>query len=111
MDDQIEAATFLLAGAITAGDVVVVGADEAYLAPFLETIRAAGVDVSAGDGGLRARGRLPAAPVEFTTAPYPSFPTDRQPQTMALATLAGGRSVVTEGTYRDRFGHATELRR
>jgi UDP-N-acetylglucosamine 1-carboxyvinyltransferase len=109
MTDQIEAATYLLAGAITGGDVEVEGADAEYLSLFCEKLREAGVAVGASDGGLAVQGRLPVAPLEIRTGPYPAFPTDLQPQMTALLSLASGRSVVVEGIYPDRFNHAPEL--
>jgi UDP-N-acetylglucosamine 1-carboxyvinyltransferase len=111
MNDQIEAATYLLAGAITGGDVTVEGADADYLSLFNETSAAAGVAVEAGDDGIRVRGSLPVAPLEIRTAPFPGFPTDLQPQMTALLSLASGRSVIVEGIYPDRFNHVPELGR
>jgi UDP-N-acetylglucosamine 1-carboxyvinyltransferase len=109
MRDQIEAATYLLAGAITGGDVTVEGADAGYLNLFNEKLREAGVAVEVTDGAITARGRLPVGPLEIRTGPYPAFPTDLQPQMTALLSLASGRSVVVEGIYPDRFNHAPEL--
>jgi UDP-N-acetylglucosamine 1-carboxyvinyltransferase len=111
MRDQIEAATYLLAGAITGGDVAVEGADPEYLTPFTAALAEAGVGVEPVAGGLGLRGELPVGPVEIRTAPYPGFPTDLQPQTTALLSLASGRSVVVEGIYPDRYNHAPELAR
>jgi len=111
MRDQIEAATYLLAGAITGGDVTVEGADAEYLSLFNEKLREAGVGVEVSDGGITVRGHLPVAPLEIRTGPFPAFPTDLQPQMTALLALAAGRSVVVEGIYPDRFNHAPELAR
>lgn len=111
MRDQIEAATYLLAGAITGGDVTVEGADAEYLSLFNEKLREAGVTVEVAAGEITVRGRLPVAPLEIRTGPFPAFPTDLQPQMTALLTLASGRSVVVEGIYPDRFNHTPELAR
>jgi len=111
MRDQIEAATYLLAGAITGGDVAVEGADPEYLQLFSAKLAEAGAEVEPAPGGLRLRGKLPVGPLEVRTAPYPGFPTDLQPQMTALLTLASGRSVVVEGIYPDRYNHAPELAR
>lgn len=111
MRDQIEAATYLLAGAITGGDVAVEGADPEYLQLFSAKLAEAGAEVEPAPGGLRLRGKLPLGPLEIRTAPYPGFPTDLQPQMTALLTLASGRSVVVEGIYPDRYNHAPELAR
>jgi UDP-N-acetylglucosamine 1-carboxyvinyltransferase len=109
MNDQIEAATYMLAAVITAGDVVVKGADGAYLEPFNAKLREAGVTIDDVAGGLRVRASRPIKPVEIRTAPYPGFPTDLAPQMAAALTLAAGRSVVIEGIYPDRFQYAPEL--
>jgi UDP-N-acetylglucosamine 1-carboxyvinyltransferase len=111
MGDQIEAATYMLAGAITGGDVTVEGADPDYLSLFDEKLAEAGVTVEPGDNGIRVKGNLPVAPLELRTGPYPGFPTDLQPQMTALLTLAAGRSVVVEGIYPDRYNHVPELGR
>ena len=109
MADQIEAGTYVLAGAITGGDVTVEGADAEYLSLFIGTLREAGVTVDVSNGAIAVRGNLPVAPLEIRTGPYPAFPTDLQPQMTALLSLASGRSVVVEGIYPDRFNHAPEL--
>jgi UDP-N-acetylglucosamine 1-carboxyvinyltransferase len=109
MNDQIEAATYLLAGVITRGDVVVAGADGAYLTPFTEKLAEGGARFDAADGALRAAADAPLRPVAVQTAPYPGFPTDLAPQTAALLTLAAGRSTITEGIYPDRFQYGPEL--
>lgn len=109
MADQIEAATYLLAGAITGGDVTVQGADAGYLSLFIDRLREAGVTVDASNGAIAVGGSLPVSPLEIRTGPYPAFPTDLQPQMTALLSLASGRSVVVEGIYPDRFNHAPEL--
>ena len=111
MRDQIEAATYLVAGAITGGDVTVEGADPEYLKLFGEKLAEAGVGFESRDGGVRVRAELPVAPLEIRTGPYPAFPTDVQPQMTSLLTLAAGRSVIVEGIYPDRFNHAPELGR
>lgn len=108
--DRIEVGTYLVAGAVTDGDVTVAGANPAHLTAFLDKLREAGVDVETGPDFIRARG-LPRATVEITTEPYPGFPTDLQAQFMALQLRVPGRSVVTEKVYPHRFMHAAELQR
>jgi len=108
--DRIEAGTYLVAGAITDGDVTVTHCDPAHLTAFLGKLREAGVHVEAGADFVRARGR-PTRTVEITTEPYPGFPTDLQAQFMALQLLVDGRSTVTERIYPARFMHAAELQR
>lgn len=108
--DRIEAGTYLVAGAITGGDVTVQGADANHLEAFLDKLREAGVGVETGPGFVRAFGR-PTKPVAIITEPYPGFPTDLQAQFMALQLLVDGRSTVTEKVYPHRFMHAAELQR
>ena len=108
--DRIETGTYLVAGAITDGDVTVTGAEAAHLGAFLDKLRAAGVGVETGPGFIRAFGR-PTRTVDIITEPYPGFPTDLQAQFMALQLLVDGRSTVTETVYPHRFMHAAELQR
>jgi UDP-N-acetylglucosamine 1-carboxyvinyltransferase len=108
--DRIEAGTYLVAGAITGGDVTVTHCDPAHLGAFLAKLREAGVDVETGPDFIRAHGR-PTRAVEIVTEPYPGFPTDLQAQFMALQLLVDGRSPVTEKIYPARFMHAAELQR
>jgi UDP-N-acetylglucosamine 1-carboxyvinyltransferase len=111
MNDQIEAATYMMAGAITGGDVAVLGADAEYLEPFDAKLGQAGVEVIRQEGAVRVRASLPLAPLDVRTAPYPGFPTDLAPQLAAVMALAAGRSVIVEGIYPDRFQYAPELAR
>jgi UDP-N-acetylglucosamine 1-carboxyvinyltransferase len=108
--DRIEAGTYLVAGAITGGDVTVTHCDPAHLGAFLAKLREAGVGVETGPGFIRAHGR-PTRAVEIVTEPYPGFPTDLQAQFMALQLLVDGRSLITEKVYPARFMHAAELQR
>ncbi|MEN9653690.1 MAG: hypothetical protein RL303_1410 [Verrucomicrobiota bacterium] len=108
--DRIEAGTYLVAGAITGGDVTVTHCDPAHLGAFLAKLREAGVDVETGPDFIRAHGR-PTRAVEIVTEPSPGVPTDLQAQFMALQLLVDGRSPVTEKIYPARFMHAAELQR
>lgn len=108
--DRIEAGTYLIAGAITGGDVTVTHCNPAHLTAFLAKLREAGVGVETGPDSIRAHGR-PCRAVEIITEPYPGFPTDLQAQFMALQLLVDGRSTVTEKIYPARFMHAAELQR
>jgi UDP-N-acetylglucosamine 1-carboxyvinyltransferase len=110
--DRIEAGTFLIAGAITGGDLLVTGCQPEHLTALISKLTQAGVEISeAGPGALRVRrpGRLLAADV--TTEEYPGFATDLQAQYMALATQAEGVSLITETIFENRFMHALELMR
>ena len=108
--DRIEAGTYLVAGAITGGDVTVTHCDPSHLTAFLDKLREAGVLVETGPGFIRAHGK-PTRAVEIVTEPYPGFPTDLQAQFMALQLLVDGRSPITEKIYPARFMHAAELQR
>jgi UDP-N-acetylglucosamine 1-carboxyvinyltransferase len=113
LPDRIEAGTYLLAGAITGGDVVVRGAIREHLGAFLNALAEAGVEItSAGAGALRVRGEPRRfRPVDIVTMPHPGFPTDLQAQFTALMAVAPGIGLVTERIYPNRFMHVPELRR
>jgi UDP-N-acetylglucosamine 1-carboxyvinyltransferase len=108
--DRIEAGTFLIAGAITAGDLVVAGCDPKHLDAVIAKLEEAGakIDVLGPDTvRVRSDGRLRAA--DISTEEYPGFPTDMQAQYMALATQAEGVSLVKENIFENRFMHVQEL--
>ncbi len=109
--DRIEAGTFLVAAAITGGNVTVRDCRPEDLLAVIERLEAVGCGIETGADWVRCarRGRLRAA--DITTLPYPGFPTDLQAQFMALLTLADGVSVVTEKIYPERFMHVAELAR
>ena len=109
--DRIEAGTFLIAGAMTRGDVFVRGARVSDLQALLETLEKTGARIEAGDAGIRVTASGRPAPVDITTAPHPGFPTDLQAQLMALLCFSTGRSVVTETIFENRFMHVQELAR
>ena len=109
--DRIEAGTFLAAGALHGGDVVVKNVKAEHLGSVLYTLRAMGVDLDIGALTIRARGPERLRPVDIVSLPYPGFPTDMQAQLLTLLTLADGISVVTEKIYPDRFMHVSELAR
>lgn len=110
--DRIEAGTFLIAGAITRGDLLVSGCMPEHLGALVLKLRQAGVDITdESPDGLRVRssGRLISADV--TTEEYPGFATDLQAQYMALMTQAEGISLIIETIFENRFMHALELAR
>ncbi|MBV8552461.1 MAG: UDP-N-acetylglucosamine 1-carboxyvinyltransferase [Acidobacteriaceae bacterium] len=110
--DRIEAGTFLLAGAITNGDVTVTGCNPEHVAALTIKMTQAGAEIeNAGANALRARCcRRPRA-VDVTTEEYPGFATDLQAQYMAWMTIAQGISFVTETIFENRFMHTQELAR
>jgi UDP-N-acetylglucosamine 1-carboxyvinyltransferase len=111
MPDRIETGTFLLAGAITGGDVTISGCRPEHLEAVIEKMTASGVRIETEDRRLRVRpsGRLQATDVK--TGGYPAFATDMQAQFMSLMSLADGSSIITESVFENRFMHVAELRR
>ncbi|UCE27709.1 MAG: UDP-N-acetylglucosamine 1-carboxyvinyltransferase [Candidatus Coatesbacteria bacterium] len=109
MSDQIEAGTLLVCGVASGGSVRVGGADVEYLTPFLECLYEMGIEISSDNDSITAESSGRARPVVVHSKPYPGFPTDLQPQLMAAAALAEGRSVFVEGIYPDRFNQVPEL--
>jgi UDP-N-acetylglucosamine 1-carboxyvinyltransferase len=108
--DRIEAGTFLIAGAITAGDLVVADCNPEHLAAVITVLQNAGalIDIIAPDAvRVRASGQLTAG--DISTEEYPGFPTDMQAQYMALATQAEGVSLIKENIFENRFMHVQEL--
>jgi len=107
--DRIEAGTFLVAGAITGGDLNVDSCEPKHLGALIAKLEQCGVriDVRAESVRVRSGGDLKAA--DMTTEEYPGFPTDMQAQYMALATQAEGTSSVTENIFENRFMHVQEL--
>jgi UDP-N-acetylglucosamine 1-carboxyvinyltransferase len=109
MPDRIEAGTYLIAGAITGGDVRALKAPVDSLGALISTLRAAGsrIDIDGDTVHLRQDG--PIQPVDITTEPYPGFPTDMQAQWMALMSRCQGKSHISETIFENRFMHAAEL--
>jgi len=109
--DRIEAGTFMIAAAITNGDVELQGARFDHLRAVVDRLRRIGVVVERGEKGIVVSSSRRLEPVSITTQPYPGFPTDLQAQAMALLSLADGNSIITEKIYPDRFLHVGELNR
>jgi UDP-N-acetylglucosamine 1-carboxyvinyltransferase len=109
--DRIEAGTFMVAAALTRGDVLVRDCLPEHLDAVIAKLRAAGAEVAAERDGLRVRGKSEIQGVDITTQPYPGFPTDMQAQFMTLATRARGQSVITETIFENRYMHVSELAR
>jgi UDP-N-acetylglucosamine 1-carboxyvinyltransferase len=107
--DRIEAATFILAGAITGGDLNVSGCDPAHLGSLLEKLREVGIKTSHRGDSVRVEGNDHLKAADVVTEEFPGFPTDTQAQYMALATQAEGTSVITENIFENRFMHALEM--
>jgi UDP-N-acetylglucosamine 1-carboxyvinyltransferase len=109
--DRVEAGTFLVAGAITGGDVTVRDVVPDHLSAVLTKLEATGASVEAGADYVRIRMTGRPRPTDVVTNPYPGFATDMQAQIMSLLGLAEGSSVITETIFENRFQHAAELRR
>jgi UDP-N-acetylglucosamine 1-carboxyvinyltransferase len=109
--DRIEAGTFLIAGAITGGDLNVDGCNPAHLGAVLSKLEECGVKLDIGTDSIRVRSGSKLTAADITTEEYPGFPTDMQAQFMALLTQAEGTSIVTENIFENRFMHVSELNR
>jgi UDP-N-acetylglucosamine 1-carboxyvinyltransferase len=109
--DRIEAGTFLIAGAITGGDLNVDCCNPEHLGALLGKLTDCGVKLDIGEDNVRVRSGSRLTAVDITTEEYPGFPTDMQAQFMALLTQADGTSSVTENIFENRFMHVGELNR
>ena len=109
--DRIEAASFVIAGVLTGGNVVVTGARPAHLDAFSIKLKEAGIDLAVEENSFGVKGDGKIKSVDLTTLPYPGFPTDLQAQMMVLMSVADGVSVITETIFENRFMHAQELDR
>ena len=111
MSDRIEAGTYLAAAAITRGKVTLTNAPVPHLTAVLGKFTEAGVRLSAEPGRISVHPGGALTGVDIRTLPYPGFPTDMQAQFMALMSVAGGASLITETIFENRFMHVSELRR
>ena len=111
MPDRIEAGTFMIAAAITGGDVRIRDMRLEHLDALAFKLQDAGVEVFSRDNAVQVRAPERIRPVNIKTRPYPGFPTDMQAQFMALMCLADGASVISENIFENRFMHVAELLR
>jgi UDP-N-acetylglucosamine 1-carboxyvinyltransferase len=108
--DRIEAGTFLIAGAITAGDLIVANCNASHLGAIIAKLQEAGARIDVlGPDSIRVRAAAQLRAAGISTEEYPGFPTDMQAQYMALATQAEGVSLVRENIFENRFMHVQEL--
>ena len=107
--DRVEAATFIIAGALTDGDLNVSGCEPKHLDALLEKLEGVGVKTKSKGDSVRVEGSSQLKAADVNTEEYPGFPTDVQAQYMALATQAEGTSVITENIFENRFMHALEM--
>ncbi|MBI4211517.1 MAG: UDP-N-acetylglucosamine 1-carboxyvinyltransferase [Deltaproteobacteria bacterium] len=111
MPDRIEAGTFMIAAAITSGDITLRSCPIDALTLFTAKLREAGAIIDIDANKVRVRGPRRSKAVSITTAPQPGFATDLQAQFMALMTIAEGTSTITETIFENRFMHVPELHR
>jgi UDP-N-acetylglucosamine 1-carboxyvinyltransferase len=111
ISDRIEAATFLCAVAATGGDIQLTNTRTDIFDVALDKLREIGLQLTVGTDTIRAKMDARPQPVSFRTTEYPGFPTDMQAQFMAVNTIAGGASRVTETIFENRFMHVQEMNR
>lgn len=110
--DRIEAGTFLIAGALTGGDIILTRVRADHLDTIIEKLRFSGVEIEEiDDHSLHVVGNREIRAQDVTTSPYPGFPTDMQAQFMVMMTQAEGTSIITETIFDRRFSHVNELLR
>ena len=109
--DRIEAGTYMIAAAMTGGEIVVENVLPEHQKPLIAKLREAGAVVEEDIDKVRVIGKNPLKAVSIKTLPYPGFPTDMQAQMMAMMVIAEGRSKVTETVFENRFMHVVELNR
>ena len=107
--DRIEAATFIIAGALTDGDLNISGCEPKHLGALLRKLEEVGVKTKSTRDSVRVEGSSTLKAADVLTEEYPGFPTDVQAQYMALATQAEGTSIITENIFENRFMHALEM--
>lgn len=110
LPDRIETGTYAVAAAITGGDLELRGTSLSLISALADVLRAAGVEITEVDGGVRVarrNGRITG--IDVMTEPFPGFPTDMQAQVMALMTTASGAAMITETVFENRFMHVPEL--
>ncbi|HBT50460.1 MAG TPA: UDP-N-acetylglucosamine 1-carboxyvinyltransferase [Caldanaerobacter subterraneus] len=109
--DRIEAGTFMVAAAMTGGNVLIENVIVDHVRSVIAKLTECGVKIAEEKGGLRVKGVKNYKAVDIKTLPYPGFPTDMQAQMMAMMTVAKGTSVIIEAVFENRFMHVSELKR
>jgi UDP-N-acetylglucosamine 1-carboxyvinyltransferase len=107
--DRMEAGTYLLAGAITKGDVEVAGVTPDHLRSLLSTLEESGMEITKKENKIRLSSSGRPRPLRITTAPYPGFPTDLHPLLAAFLALGTGTSRIEETVFEHRFGYVPLL--
>ena len=111
VQDRIEAGTFMVAAAMTQGDVLILDAISEHNRPLISKLTEMGAEITNEENGLRVVGPKVLKPTDVKTMPHPGFPTDMQAQMTAIQLVAEGTSVVTETVFENRFQHLEEMRR
>lgn len=109
--DRIETGTYMIAAAMTRGNLMIENVVPSHLKPIIAKLRECGVEIEEGDDYLRVDGSNLMGSVDITTLPYPGFPTDLQAQFMSLLTVTEGTGIVSETVFENRFMHVSELNR
>jgi len=109
--DRIEAGTFMVASALTGGDVLLTNVMADHVKPVTAKLKEVNVEVTETEAGINVTAKSPIVAADIKTLPYPGFPTDMQAQFMALMTKATGTSVITETVFENRFMQVGELKR
>jgi UDP-N-acetylglucosamine 1-carboxyvinyltransferase len=109
--DRIEAGTHMIAAVMTGGDVLVENVIPEHISPIIAKLRQGGTEVVPNGDSVRVKQTGKFKGLEIKTLTYPGFPTDMQPQFLALLTIAEGTSIVTETIFENRFQHVPELMR
>ncbi len=107
--DRIEAGTFMIAGAITKGNIILENVRTDHMTAVIDKLREIGVEINTIGNSARVKGNSLYHNVDITTLPYPGMPTDMQAQFMALLCTVEGKSIITEKIFTDRFMHVSEL--
>ena len=109
--DRIEAGTFMIASAMTQGDITIQNCRPEHLYAVIEKLRAVGAEIECGENVFSIKGPRIIKSVDITTVPFPGFPTDLQAQFMTLMCIANGSSMIEETIFENRFIHVSELER
>lgn len=109
--DRIEAGTFMVAAALTGGNVTLINAEPDHLGAVIDMLRLTGAEISHDGKTVKVQGQETITSVDLKTQPYPGFPTDMQAQFMVLMSVANGTSVISETIFENRFIHVSELKR
>lgn len=111
MPDRIETGTFMVAAALTRGDITILNCEPNHLEALIHKLKLTGAQVEIKDNNMRVIGTDKISSVDIKTQPYPGFPTDMQAQFMVLMSIAGGLSIISETIFENRFIHVSELKR